>query len=157
MAIVTPSLSDPFRVEFRAGLKALLDAYKAAHPYVGATGLGLAETYDYPPESYHTPCGYVEKPMPEVVSHDASTRSRVLTGQVVLVSRLISNAQATREQDVLIDELHEWFTSNARLASNNSLSQVVRVQPDAELTDANGNKYAAAIFTIEASKLLGRQ
>lgn len=152
----TPSVTDSFRVEFRAGLKALLDAYKAAHPYSGATGLGLAETYDYPPESYHTPCGYVEKAIPEVVTHDASTRTRVLTGQVVLVAKLISNAQATREQDVLIDELQEWFTANPRLAGSQSLSQVVRIQPDVPLNDANGTPYVGAVMTIEGRKPLGR-
>jgi hypothetical protein len=157
MAVTTPSLTDSFRVEFRAGLKELIDAYKAATPYNVTTGFGIHETYDYPPESYHTPCLYVEKSIPEVVTHDASTRERVLTGQVVLVSKLISNAQATREQDRAIDELHEWFTANVRVAGSSSRLEVVRVQPDVEITDANGTHYSGAVLTIEGHKPVGRQ
>lgn len=157
MAVVTPSLTDTFRVSFRAGLKSLIDAYKAAHPYDGSTGLGLAETYDYPPESYHTPCAYVEKSIPETVRHDVSTRFRVLTGRVVLVAKLISNAQATHEQDVLVDALHEWFTINARVAGNGSVLEVTAVDPDVELTDKAGTHYSATIFTVRGNRPLGRQ
>lgn len=157
MTIATPSLTDSFRVEFRAGLKALLDAYKAAHPFVSSTGLGLAETYDYPPGSYHTPCGYVEKSIPEVVTHDASTRARVLTGQIVFVSKLIDNAQATHEQDVLVDQFHEWVTANPRAAGASSRMEIVRIQPDVEISDGDGTRFTAAVVTIEGHKPVGRQ
>lgn len=145
----TPSLTDPIRVGLRSGLKELLDAYKA-------TG-ALAESYDYPPESYHTPCGYIETGVPEAVTHDASTRQRVLTAQVVFVVKLISNAQATRELDVMVDEFHEWVTANPRIAGQLSMLEVVRVQPGLELTDANGTKYAATVMTIDCNERLGRQ
>jgi hypothetical protein len=145
----TPSLTDPIRVNLRAGLKEILDAYKA-------TG-ALAETYAYPPESYHTPCAYIETGVPEAVTHDMSTRQRILTAQVVFVVKLISNAQATGELDVMVDALHEWVTANPRIAGQLSMLEVVRVQPGLELTDANGNKYAATVITIDCNERLGRQ
>jgi hypothetical protein len=142
-------VADTFRQQFRTGRKSVLDAYKAAHPTL------LLHTYDYPPESYHTPMAYVEKGVDEVVRHDAQTKSRVITGNVVIVNKLMSNAQATAEQDVIVDGLHDQFTATPRAASSSTLLEVTRVT-DTELTDANGNRYAAAVMVITGTQLLGR-
>jgi hypothetical protein len=142
-------MSTSFRQQFRAGCKTVLDTFKAANPTV------LLEDYDYPPESYHTPCAYVEKGVNETVQHTSGVRTRTLRGNVVLVNKLVSNDQATGEQDVLVDGLLDAFTAAPRAASASSLIQPVSVT-DTELQDANGNRYAAAVISVEGVIQEGR-
>lgn len=138
-----------FRADLRAGCKSVLDTFKAANPTL------LYETYDYPPESYHTPCAYVEKGVNERLQHTSGVRFRTLTVNVVIVNKLMSNNQATDEQDALVDGLLDGFTAAPRAASNASLLQPVSVT-DTELVDANGNRYAAAVIAVEGVIQEGR-
>jgi len=138
-----------FRVDFRAGLYSVLTTYQAANPTL------LSSIHDYPPESYATPCAYVEKTVNERVEHNAGLRYRVVTGTVVLLTKLISNAQATHEQDVLVDGLMDAFSAGFHAASGSSLTQPVSVT-DTEVPGGEGVRYAAAIFTVEGSIQEGR-
>lgn len=142
-------MSTAFRQELRAGCYAVLTTYQAANP------TKLATVYAYPPESYATPCAYVEKTVNERIVHSASTRQRVLTVNVVLVTKLISNKQATDEQDFLVDALMDAFSAAYHGASGTTLMQPITVT-DTEIAAGDGVRYAAAIFTIEGSDQLGR-
>lgn len=143
-------MASTFRAQMRAGCKTVIDTVQAANPTL------LFHTYDYPPESYHTPCAYIEKAVPETIVHSQQLRFRVLQMNVVVVNKLVSNDQATGEQDVLVDLLVDAFTTNHSAAVANSLMEPVRVVHDTEITDANGTKYAAAIVTIQGQIQEGR-
>ena len=142
-------MASTFRAQMRAGCKTVIDGVKAANPTL------VGDTYDYPPESFHTPCIYIEKAVPETTTYSQQIRFRNLLMNVVVVNKLVSNKQATGEQDVLIDLLVDAFTANPSVAVANSTLTAVRVA-DAEITDANGTKYAAAIVTIEGRIQEGR-
>jgi len=141
--------SSTFRAQFRAGLKTVLDTVKAANPSA------LLEVREYPPESYHTPLAYVEKGVNETLQHTSGVRIRTLRGNIVLVNKLVSNDQATDEQDVLVDLVLDALTAAPRAASASTLIQPVSVT-DTELQDANGNRYAAAVIGVEGVIQEGR-
>lgn len=142
-------MATSFRQQLRAGCKTVLDTYKAANPTL------LYEVYDFPPGSYHTPLAYVEKAVSETIRHDSGTRQRTLRVNVVIVNKLMSNEQATDEQDVLVDGLLDGFTAAPRAASASTLIQPVSVT-DTELTDADGIRYAAAVIAVEGVIQEGR-
>lgn len=142
-------MATTFRVDFRAGLYSVLVTYKAANPTL------LVSIDDFPPESFTTPCAYVEKTINERVEHVAGLRYRTLTGTIVILTKLISNAQATHEQDVLIDGLMDAYTAGFHAASGATLLQPEAVT-DTEITAGEGVKYAAAIITVEGSIQEGR-
>lgn len=142
-------MATSFRQDLRAGCYSVLSTYQAANPTL------LYEVRDFPPESYHTPMAYVEKAVNETLRHDSGTRIRVCRVNVVIVNKLVSNDQATGEQDVLVDAILDAFTATPHGASSTSLIEPVSVT-DTELTDANGVKYAAAVIAIEGTKSEGR-
>lgn len=142
-------MATSFRQQLRAGCLTVLNTYKTANPTL------LPNIYDYPPESFTTPCAYVEKTVNEKIEHDASTRRRVLTVNVVLVTKLMSNDQATGEQDVLVDGLVDEFTATPNAASTTTMIQPVSVT-DTEITAGEGVRYAGAVITIEGSIQEGR-
>lgn len=142
-------MTTTFRQDFRAGCISVLTTYQAANPTL------LATVYGYPPESYATPCAYVEKTVNERIVHDAGLRFRVCTVNVVIVNRLISNKQATDEQDVLVDGVMDAFTATPHAASGVTMIEPTAVT-DTEITGGEGVRYAAAVITIEGSIQEGR-
>ena len=137
-----------FRTDFRAGCKDVLDTYSAANPTL------LPHVYDYPPESFNTPCAYVEKAVTETYRHTSGLRQRVARVNVVIVNKLVSNDQATDEQDVLLDGLIDAFTADPHAAGATTLLEPVGAT-DTEL-EASGTRYAGAVLTIEGSIQEGR-
>lgn len=142
-------MSTTFRQDFRTGVAGVATAYVTANP-----GL-LTAAYDFPPESYATPMVYLEKKIEERIVHTEGIRFRVLTGQLVIVNKLMSNAQATHEQDVLVDGLMDALTAAPHAASGASLIEPVGVT-DTEITAGEGVRYAAAVITVEGSIQEGR-
>jgi len=142
-------MATTFRVDFRAGLLDVANTYQAANPTL------IATVYGYPPESYATPCIYIDKKIEESIVHDAGLRFRVLTGNMVLVTKLISNKQATDEQDVLVDALLDALTADPHAASGQTLIAPVSVT-DTEISAGEGVRYSAAIITVEGSIQEGR-
>ncbi len=138
-----------FRQNFRAGCLSVLNTYQVTNPTL------LGTVYGYPPESYATPCAYVEKTVHEQIVHNAALRFRVLACNVVIVTKLISNKQATDEQDVLIDGVMDAFTNTPHAASGQTLIQPTAVT-DTELTSSDGVRYAAAVISIEGRIQEGR-
>ena len=142
-------MATSFRQDLRAGCFSVLSTYQAANPTL------LYEVRDFPPESCHTPMAYVEKAVNETLQHTSGVRRRVLRVNVVIVNKLVSNDQATGEQDVLVDAILDAFTATPHAASAQTLLEPVSVT-DTELSDANGVKYAAAVIAIEGSIQEGR-
>ncbi len=142
-------MTTTFRQDFRAGCLTVLTTYQTAHPDL------LATVYDYPPESFATPCAYMEKSIPETVIHDSGLRFRVLRGSVVLVTKLLSNKQATHEQDVLVDGIMDAFTATPHAASGSTLVEP-KGASDTEIASSDGVRYGAVIIPIEGSIQEGR-
>lgn len=138
-----------FRADLRAGCYSVISTYQAANPSL------LAHALDYPPESFHTPLAYCEKAITEALVHDSGIRRRTLRINVVIVNKLVSNDQVTGEQDALVDGIVDAFTAAPRAAGANSRIEPVSVT-DTELSDPNGNRYAAAVITVEGVIQEGR-
>lgn len=120
-------MSTTFRANLRTGIKTTLDTYAAANP------TKLAHVYDHTPAAPRTPCAYIEKAVRESVTHTAGVRIRSLTASVVALNRLVSNDQATDEQDALVDGLLDAFTAAPSAAGGSTLIEPVAVEDD-ELT-----------------------
>ena len=142
-------MASTFRVDFRAGLASVLTTYQAANPTL------LNKVYSYPPGEYNTPCAFIEKTINERQEMLNGVWQRILTGTVVIVCKLISNEQATNEQDVLIDGLVDAYSTNFHAASGSSEIEPVSVT-DTEITAGEGVRYAAAIITVQGTKQEGR-
>lgn len=142
-------MTTTFRQDFRAGLLSVATTYQTANSTLVAT------VYSYPPESFATPCVYIDKKIDEKIVHDQGVRFRVLTGSMVLVTKLLSNKQATDEQDVLVDGLMDALTATPHAASGQTLIEPSAVT-DTEIAAGDGVRYAAAIITVEGSIQEGR-
>lgn len=142
-------MATTFRVDFRAGLKSILDTVQAANPTL------LLHVYNYPPESYNTPCAYVEKAIPETADHMSGVRQRVLRGQIVIVNKLISNAQTTSEQDVLVDLIVDAITAAPHAASGSTLVEYDGVT-EVPIADPNGGQYSGAVIAVKGAIAEGR-
>lgn len=137
-----------FRADLRAACAGVLADYKAAHP------TQLAHTYDHRPPRYLTPCAFVDNAIGEpLIHHDFGTRQRTLLARVYVVNKIVSNDQASDEQDALVDGLVDAFTAAARRVTT-ALLQPLNVQPD-ELTDGDAT-YAASVITVQGLIQQGR-
>lgn len=138
-----------FRANFRAGCKGVLDSYKAANPTL------LAHVYDHRPESYRTPCAFVDNVIGEpTIVHDFGTRQRVLQARVYVVNKIVSNDQTADEQDALVDGVVDAFSAAARSVSG-ALIQPIRVEGD-ELNDGDAF-YAASVIVVQGQIRQGRE
>lgn len=141
-------MTTSIRQTARSGAKGVLDTYRTANP------TRLQHTYDHPPGSYHTPCAFVDKEMPETITFSASVRQRVLTVTVVVLNRLSSNQESSAEQDVLVDGLIDAFTSAARTAVPGCLITPASVS-DAE-RESNDGRYAGFELALLVESQEGR-
>lgn len=140
------------RRQFRAGMKAALDAYKAAV----TSGAGyIAHAYDHPPDSPRTPCGYVEKRVTSVIVHSGSIRQRVLRGRVIFLNKVPSNDQVADEQDAIADVFIDTVTSISRTAVPGAL-MLPAGEDDEPETRFDPAKYAALAIDIELAVQEGR-
>lgn len=96
-------MATTWRVDLRAALVAILEDQSAATPTL------LRKVWPNRPQSFgETPCAYVST-IPERVEHDAGTRRRTSTPQVVLVDSYRDNAQTGDLLDQLVDYLVDRF------------------------------------------------
>lgn len=140
------------RRQFRAGMKAALDAYKAAV----TSGDGyLAHVYDHPPAEPRTPCGYIEKRIISTYTFSNSIRQRVLRGRVVFLSKVPSNAQVAGEQDTIADLFADTVTSVSTTAVPGAVMLPAGEDDEAE-TRWDPAQYAALAFDIDLLVQEGR-
>lgn len=138
-----------FRAQLRAGCKTVLDTLKTDNPTL------LAHVYDHRPQSYRTPCAFVDNVIAEpTISHTAGLRSRDLVARVYIVHKIISNDQTADEQDVLVDKAVDAFTAAPNAASARTLLEPIAVEGD-EVTDGDAT-YAASVLSIRGRILEGR-
>ena len=138
-----------FRADLRAGCYAILAAVKAASPTL------LPDISPSPPESYSTPMGFVEKRVRETTTHTAQTRTRTLEAGIVIVNKLMSNDQATSEQDVLVDLVVDACTAAPNAAGAATLIEPVSVL-DFELQGGDGIRYSAVRIGVRGTIREGR-
>lgn len=138
-----------FRAQLRAGCKTVIDSVQVANPSQ------LAHVYDHRPQSYRTPCAFVDNNITQpTITHDAGTRRRDLVAEVHIVNKLISNDQAADEQDVLVDLIVDAFTAQPRAASSASLIEPVSVGGHEE-QDGDAS-YACSIVFVRGRIQEGR-
>lgn len=142
-------MASTFRAQLRAGCKSVLDDIKSANPTL------LAHVYDHRPQSYRTPCAFVDNVILEPsISHTAGLRFRDLVARVYIVHRVISNDQVADEQDALVDLAVDAFTADPRAASSSTLLEPISVDAD-EVTDGDAT-YAASVLSIRGRIQEGR-
>ena len=133
----------------RSGAKTVIDSVQTANPTL------LAHTYDHRPQSFRTPCAFVDNNITQpVIDHDSGTRRRDLVAAVHIVNKLISNDQAADEQDVLVDLIVDAFTDQPRAASSASLIEPVSVDGHEE-QDGDAS-YACSIVLVRGRIQEGR-
>jgi hypothetical protein len=138
-----------FRAQLRAGCKTVIDAVQAANPTL------IAHTYEYRPDSIHTPCIFVDNGIDQPnITHDAGTRARDLTAFVHIVNKLTRQDQAADEQDALVDLVVDAFTDNPRAASSATLIEPVSVTSHEE-SDGTAS-YACSVVSVRGRIIEGR-
>ena len=138
-----------FRAQLRQGCFSVIQSVQSANSGV------LAHVYDHRPQSYRTPCAFVDNNITQpVIDHDSGTRRRDLVAAVHIVNKLISNDQAADEQDVLVDRIVDAFTAQPRAASSASLIEPVSVDGHEE-QDGEAS-YACSIVFVRGRIMEGR-
>jgi hypothetical protein len=131
-----------FRAQVRAGCKTVLDSVQATNPTL------LAHVYDHPPSAPRTPCAWVSKEMRETYQHTTGLRLERLEARIVVLNRLISNDQASDEQDVLRSLVLDAFTSSPRAASSQSMIEPIACED--QVFEFDSASYAGFVLTIAA-------
>jgi hypothetical protein len=95
-----------FRAGITAGLKTILDDFKAAH------GDLLVATFRTRPESFDkdTPFAFVER-WAESIHHDPGIRFRTATPAIIYVDRLTLNDETVARRDTLVDLMVDHITA----------------------------------------------
>ena len=103
-------MTTTFRADTVAGIKAVLDAFVAAHPTL------LLRAYSARPESFpDLPCAYVDY-RSEAINHSQGVRDRQLNGlSFKVVDRITNNDETMQRMDILVDALIEHLTAYPQL------------------------------------------
>ena len=131
------SAGDTFRVDLRAGLKSILDAWtNAGHAF------DLVETLTERPESLArpTPFGFVSLG-DESASFDTGTRQRVIPASLVVVDRITNNKESTARLDPIVDGILLTLSQNAHLTSESVWSNVRVITND----EPDGDSYFRSV------------
>ena len=139
-------MASTVRVDLRAALVVLLDAYVAANP------TQLARTFTTRPPSAITdrPYAFVDLG-PEEASYDNSIRTRKYAPGFVVVDDLSSNPEAVTRMDLIVDGLVDTLTANPHLIAGSSWSN----QTVTEVTEADGT-YSVRVAIADFEKPEGR-
>jgi hypothetical protein len=131
------------RTDLRSGIKTVLTTYQAAHPTL------ISHVYDHPPASPRTPCVYIEKAMPETDPlPTGQIWTRQITSRVVVLNRVVSNDQATSEQDVLAEGLILAFmTARKTIITNGRVFPTVGGDVEVPFGEPPVN-YAGFVLTL---------
>lgn len=133
-------MTTTFRVDIRAGLVTVLEAFKTANPsLIGAVLTARPEgfTGDYP-------IAFVDS-QPEAISHTAGVRTRTMTPAVAVVAEKTLNAEEQARFDALVDALLDWFTANPHIITGTIWDRMT-VEDYAEVI---GEQYRPAVrFTF---------
>lgn len=147
---VTWRLATSFRQLAMAGMQSALASFKAANPSLlkGIAGARPANL------------GKLDKPgawvdaIGESIVHDAGTRTRIITGQVVVVIQTPANNESSAASDVIVDGLIDAFTAAYHVADGSS--EVVPVSVAEIPLDEDGGHYLGELITFRISKREGR-
>lgn len=104
-------MSTTFRADVAAGLKSVLDTFKAANPT-----LVRATFIQRPTAPREFPTAYVGE-RSETVSHDAGTRRRTMSPTVVVVDSPTDPDAVMGRMDIVVDALLDALTAQTHLAS----------------------------------------
>lgn len=106
------------------------------------------------PPSFNPPLVYIGT-VNEALSHSASTKGNVLTGQIVVVRGLYDNEESVVWRDKAVWSLHEYLTANKNLVSTTTELEPTGTE-DAELDMGSGVWYLAGLVNVRLDILFGR-
>jgi hypothetical protein len=148
-------MATTWRVDLRAALVAILEDQSSATPTL------LRKVWPNRPQSFgETPCAYVSN-MNERIEHDAGTRRRTTTPQVVLVDSYRDNAQTGDLLDQLVDLLVDRFdlVGNVSRVANTIIELASVSDTDVEMLGTERTvSYRGVILGFDRTIILeGRQ
>lgn len=141
-------MSTTFRVDFRTGIKTLLDDFRGANPTL------LSQTYRARPASFHPPLAYLGPILEPRIDLTVGPTTRLIRAQVALVQGLYDNAETADRLDVLVDTFIQYVADHPHAINARSVLTPTQAE-DVEL-EIRGvdNKpstfYAATLITLES-------
>ena len=106
------------RADAVAGIKAVLAAYKTAHPTL-LRGVGTARPSG---SAFEKPYAYIGDRV-EVVKQDSGIRTRTLTPTIVLLDTYPSAEETLDRMDVLVDGISDALTAAPHMAGGNTVHE----------------------------------
>ena len=106
------------------------------------------------PPTFHPPLVYLG-PVSEALSHSASTKGDILTGQVVVVRGLYDNEEAVQWRDAAVWSFHEWLTAHKNQVSTKTIVEPTGTE-DAELDMGDRVIYLAGLVNVRLDIRFGR-
>jgi len=148
-------MSTDYRSLFRSQLFAGVETWRAAFNATQAHERDqIRQSYRARPATFHPPCVYIG-PVSEALTHSASTKGDILTGQVVVVRGLYDNEESVIWRDDAVWSLHEWLTANKNQVSTATLLEPTGTE-DAELDMGSGTWYLAGLVNVRLDIRFGR-
>ena len=148
-------MSTDYRSLFRSQLFAGVETWRAAFNATQSHERDqIRQSYRARPATFHPPCVYIG-PVSEALSHSASTKGDILTGQVVVVRGLYDNEESVMWRDDAVWSLHEWLTANKNQVSTSTIVEPTGTE-DAELDMGSGTWYLAGIVNVRLDIRFGR-
>ena len=132
------------RVEFRAALYSLIEAFRSAHPE------WLRQTYTARPAGFHPPMAYVGPFTEPTITHETGNRlSRPdLRGSIILVEGLYDNEESLGRLDEKADALIAFLATQHAAVAGQLLEATAAEDVELVLKET---PYAATVVTIRVN------
>ena len=106
------------------------------------------------PPTFNPPLVYLG-PVTEALSHSASTKGDILTGQVVIVRGIYDNEESVVWRDKAVWSFHEWLTAHKNQVSTSTIVEPTGTE-DAELGAGENVWYLAGLVNVRLDIRFGR-
>lgn len=148
-------MATDYRSLFRSQLFAGVETWRAAFNLTQTHERNqIRQSHRARPPTFNPPLVYLG-PVTEALSHSASTKGDILTGQVVVVRGLYDNEEAVVWRDDAVWSLHEWLSNNPNQVSTKTIVEPTGTE-DAELSVGNDVWYLAGLVNVRLDIRLGR-
>lgn len=148
-------MTTSWSTDLTAAIVAVWQDEATAHPD------NVRKVYRSQPGSFgETPCAYIGD-RAETITHDAGTRTRTTTVEVVLVDTYRDNLQTSDLMDVTTDYISDRFDlpANVQRVGSSIISSTGYRDTDVTLAKSDGSSvlYRGRVFGYVCAKLEGRQ
>lgn len=148
-------MSTDYRSLFRSQLFAGVETWRAVFNAAQSESHDqIRQSHRARPPTFNPPLVYLG-PVSEALSHSASTKGDILTGQVVVVRGIYDNEESVVWRDKAVWSLHEYLTANKNLVSATTELEPTGTE-DAELAAGGDTWYLAGLVNVRLDIRFGR-